>query len=89
MADRLRLALTLPPYPVLDAILAGLVEPGQSAETLVAAGQDRAIVQRVWRRLDRAEYNRRQASPGPRIWLRPLGRDRRTPITNGYTGLIS
>ena len=79
---------TLPAYPVLDAILAGLAEPGQGAAALVAAGQDRATVLRVWRWLDRAGYNRRRAPPGPRIGPHPPGRDRRIPITNGYTGLI-
>jgi len=78
----------LPAYPVLDAILAGLAEPGQGAAALVAAGQDRATVLRVWRWLDRAGYNRRRAPPGPRIGPHSPGRDRRTPITNGHTGLI-
>ncbi len=79
---------TLPPYEVLDAILQGLVEGEQSVDALVAAGQDRATVLRVWRMLDRAEYKRRQAPPGVKIGPRAFGRDRRYPITNGYTNLI-
>jgi NAD+ synthase len=80
---------TLPPYGELDAILEGLVEGGRDVDALVAAGHDRATVLRVWRMLDRAEYKRRQAPPGVKISRRAFGRDRRTPITNGYTGLVS
>jgi NAD+ synthase len=80
---------TLPPYEVLDAILMGLVEEELSVDELVARGHDRALVLRVWRMLDRAEYKRRQAPPGVKIGRRAFGRDRRYPITNGFTGLIA
>jgi NAD+ synthase len=80
---------TLPPYEVLDALLMGLVEEERSVDELVAKGFDRALVLRVWRMLDRAEYKRRQAPPGVKIGRRAFGRDRRYPITNGFTGLIS
>jgi NAD+ synthase len=80
---------TLPPYGELDAILAGLVEREQSVDDLVDAGYDRATVVRVWKMLDRAEYKRRQAPPGVKISVRAFGRDRRYPITNGFTGLIA
>ena len=80
---------SLPPYDTLDAILLGLVEGEQSVDALVAAGHDRATVLRVWRMLDRAEYKRRQAPPGVKISPRAFGRDRRYPITNGFTGLVA
>ena len=80
---------SLPPYEELDAILAGLVEGEQGVEALVAAGHHRPTVLRVWRMLDRAEYKRRQAPPGVKITRRAFGRDRRYPITNGYTGLVA
>ncbi len=80
---------SLPPYEELDAILAGLVEGEQSVDAMVDAGQDRATVLRVWRMLDRAEYKRRQAPPGVKITPRAFGRDRRYPITNGFTGLVA
>ena len=80
---------TLPPYADLDAILEGLVEGEQSVDALVERGFDRATVLRVWRMLDRAEYKRRQAPPGVKITPRAFGRDRRYPITNGYTGLVA
>jgi NAD+ synthase len=80
---------SLPPYTVLDSILAGLVEGECSVDEMVKQGHDRATVLRVWRMLDRAEYKRRQAPPGVKITARAFGRDRRYPITNGYTGLVA
>jgi NAD+ synthase len=80
---------SLPPYDVLDAILEGLVEGEQSVDALVAEGHDRATVLRVWKMLDRAEYKRRQAPPGVKISPRAFGRDRRYPITNGFTALVT
>jgi len=80
---------SLPPYEELDGILAGLIEGERSVDDLVLQGFDRATVLRVWRMLDRAEYKRRQAPPGVKITHRAFGRDRRYPITNGYTGLVA
>jgi NAD+ synthase len=80
---------SLPPYDVLDGILQGLVEGEQSVDAMVQAGFDRATVLRVWKMLDRAEYKRRQAPPGVKITPRAFGRDRRYPITNGFTALIT
>ena len=80
---------TLPPYEELDAILEGLVEGELSVDAMVAKGYDRATVLRVWRMLDRAEYKRRQAPPGVKVTPRAFGRDRRYPITNGFTNLIA
>jgi NAD+ synthase len=80
---------SLPPYETLDAILAGLVEGEASVDDMVTRGFARETVVRVWRMLDRAEYKRRQAPPGVKISPRAFGRDRRYPITNGYTGLVA
>ena len=79
---------SLPPYDMLDAILRGLIEEEKSRADLVARGFDAALAQRVWTMLDRAEYKRRQAPPGVKISSRAFGRDRRYPITNGFTRLI-
>jgi NAD+ synthase len=79
---------SLPPYEELDAILEGLVEDEKSVDALVTEGFDRDTVLRVWRMLDRAEYKRRQAPPGVKITRRAFGRDRRYPITNGFTNLV-
>jgi len=75
---------SLPPYDVLDAILAAYVERDLSARDIVAMGYDAALVKRVIRLVDLAEYKRRQAAPGPRITPRNFGKDRRYPITNKY-----
>ncbi len=81
---------TLPPYPVLDAILHGLIEEDLAPPDLVARGFDAATVRRVARMLDAAEYKRRQAPPGVKISSRAFGRDRRYPITNAFrrTGIF-
>jgi NAD+ synthase len=76
---------TLPPYDQLDDILECLVEREMPVADIVARGHDEATVRRVWRMLDRAEYKRRQAPPGVKITRRAFGRDRRYPITNGFT----
>jgi NAD+ synthase (glutamine-hydrolysing) len=75
---------TLPPYEVLDAILAGYVEEDLDAVELVRRGLSAGDVERVIRMVDRAEYKRRQAPPGIKISTKAFGRDRRLPITNRY-----
>jgi NAD+ synthase (glutamine-hydrolysing) len=77
---------SLPPYDVLDAILAGYVEEDLDAVELVRRGLPREEVERVIRMVDRAEYKRRQAPPGIKISMKAFGRDRRLPITNRYEG---
>jgi len=79
---------SLPPYEILDAILLRLIEGEASIDSVVADGYDRATVVRVWKLLDRAEYKRRQAPPGVKITPRAFGRDRRYPMTNGFTNLV-
>jgi NAD+ synthase (glutamine-hydrolysing) len=75
---------SLPPYDVLDAILELYVEGDAGLEGVVAAGHDRATVERVVTLVDRAEYKRRQAPPGPKVTTKAFGRDRRLPITNHW-----
>jgi NAD+ synthase len=77
---------SLPPYPVLDAILKDLIEGDLSAEEIAARGHDLDTVKRVWRLLERAEYKRRQAPPGVKITTRLISRERRYPIVNGFVG---
>jgi NAD+ synthase len=77
---------SLPPYPVLDAILKGLIERDLAAEDLAREGHDIATVNRVWRLLEAAEYKRRQAPPGVKITSRLISRERRYPIVNGFRG---
>ena len=77
---------TLPDYGQLDDILHCLIEEDMSRHDIAARGHDMAVVQKIWRMLDRAEYKRRQAPPGVKISDRAFGRDRRYPITNAFTG---
>ncbi len=75
---------SLPPYPVLDGILHGLVEHEKSADQLVSEGFERDTVIRIERLLYLSEYKRRQAPPGVKLGTRNFGRDRRYPITNAF-----
>jgi NAD+ synthase (glutamine-hydrolysing) len=77
---------SLPPYEVLDAILAAYVEGDRSREEIAALGYDAELVAAVLRMVDLAEYKRRQAPPGIRITAKAFGRDRRLPITNRFVG---
>jgi len=80
---------SLPPYEVLDDILAGLVEQEMPLADIVARGHPPETVKRVERMLYLAEYKRRQAAPGVKISARNFGRDRRYPITNKFREELS
>ena len=72
---------TLPPYDVLDAILEDYVEELHAAEQIAKdRGFDLALVRRVLRMVDRAEYKRQQAAPGIKISEKAFGYGRRFPI---------
>ena len=75
---------SLPPYEVLDAILALYMEDDRSVEDIIAAGFERATVERVTRLIKVNEYKRRQAPVGIRITHRAFGRDWRYPITSKF-----
>ena len=75
---------SLPPYDVLDAILERLVERELPVADIVAEGFEAALVARVERLLNIAEYKRRQAAPGVKVTARNFGRDRRYPVTNRF-----
>jgi NAD+ synthase len=75
---------SLPPYPVLDAVLEALVEDELSVAEIVARGFDPELVRRIERLLYLAEYKRRQAGPGVKLTDKAFGLGRKYPITNGY-----
>jgi NAD+ synthase (glutamine-hydrolysing) len=75
---------SLPPYEVLDALLDDYVERDMGSAELIAAGHDPALVERVIRLVDAAEFKRRQYPPGPKISQKNFGRDRRLPITSRW-----
>jgi NAD+ synthase (glutamine-hydrolysing) len=76
----------LPPYELLDPILESYVERDMTRADLIEAGFDSALVQRVTRMVDVAEWKRRQAPIGVRVTPKAFGKDRRLPITNKYSG---
>jgi NAD+ synthase (glutamine-hydrolysing) len=75
---------SLPPYEILDAILSRYMEYDQGIEEIVAAGFDRAVVERVARLIRVNEYKRRQAPVGIRVTHRSFGKDWRYPITGKF-----
>jgi len=72
---------SLPPYPILDAILERYVEQDQSAADICAQGFAAETVRRVLQLVDRSEYKRRQGAIGTRITKRAFGKDRRYPLS--------
>ena len=76
---------SLPPYEVLDPILERYVEQQKGLKDILGEGFDKATVRRVIRMVDRSEYKRRQGAPGVKITPKAFGRDRRMPITNGFS----
>ncbi|OPF14536.1 NAD+ synthase [Microcystis aeruginosa KW] len=75
---------SLPPYEILDAILALLIDRHQSAEQIIAAGFEPEIVQKVIKLVKNAEFKRKQAPPGPKISDRAFGTGWRMPIASRW-----
>ena len=75
---------TLPPYPVLDAILEGIVEKGASLRELAEQGFDEKTVSWVFRAIAGSEYKRRQAASGLKVTPKAFGVGRRFPIAAKY-----
>ncbi|HET6567109.1 MAG TPA: NAD+ synthase, partial [Rhodothermales bacterium] len=72
---------TLPPYDVLDRVLALYIEDLLETDAIVdATGYDRSLVLDILRRVDRNEYKRRQVPPGIRVSAKAFGIGRRLPI---------
>ena len=75
---------SLPPYEVLDAIVARYMENDEPIESIIASGFARADVERVTRLSKLNEYKRRQAPVGIRVTRRSFGKDWRYPITSKF-----
>ena len=75
---------SLPPYEVLDAIIAAYMEDDLSPREIVAQGYPEVDVYRAVAMLRRNEYKRRQSPPGVRVTQRGFGKDWRYPITSRY-----
>ena len=75
---------SLPPYSVLDGILAMLIDQDAGVSDCVAAGYDRVMVKKVENLLYNSEYKRFQSAPGTRLSDRAFWLDRRYPIASGW-----
>ncbi|MBI4720058.1 MAG: NAD+ synthase [Chitinivibrionia bacterium] len=75
---------TLPPYEILDAILARYIDQGGSSEDIVAAGFDRETVRWTIDAVRRNEYKRKQSPPGLKVTSKAFGSGRRLPIAARY-----
>jgi NAD+ synthase (glutamine-hydrolysing) len=75
---------SLPPYEVLDAILAAYVEERLPLDAIVARGHPPETVRRVLRMVVGSEYKRRQAAPVLKVTEKAFGEGRRFPIAHGY-----
>jgi len=75
---------SLPPYPILDAILELHVEQALGAAEIVARGYDAATVARVLHMVRASEYKRRQAAPGLIVTSKAFGVGRRMPLAQGF-----
>ena len=71
---------SLPAYDVLDDILQRFIEHHESAQQIIAAGHEEAVVKRVVKLVTQAEFKRRQAAPGLKISDRAFGTGWRMPI---------
>lgn len=71
---------SLPPYDVLDAILALHVEHHQSRRQIVDAGFEPDTVDRILDLVRFAEFKRRQAAPGIKLTARSFGTGWRMPL---------
>ncbi len=76
---------SLPPYPVLDPLIAALVDRSMPVPTAARQARVRVSVARdIARRIDRNEYKRRQSPPGPKVTARAFGEGRRYPIAQKF-----
>lgn len=75
---------TLPPYDVLDAVLARYIDDGMSRDEIVSEGYDRETVDWVIETVRKNEYKRKQAPPGLRVTSKAFGSGRRMPIAARY-----
>lgn len=72
---------SLPEYEVLDPMLRAYIEEYRSAEEIAAAqGIDPALVRKVIRLVEIAEYKRQQAAPVLKVSKKAFGMGRRFPI---------
>jgi NAD+ synthase (glutamine-hydrolysing) len=75
---------SLPDYDTLDAILFQYVELKKSVSELISMDFDEALVKRIIRMVNMAEFKRKQAPPILRVSPKAFGSGRRMPIVAKY-----
>ena len=76
---------SLPPYEILDQILVGYIEDNMSPDQIIdKTGFNEKLVYDILRKVDRAEYKRKQLPIGLKITSKAFGFGRRWPIAQGY-----
>ena len=75
---------SLPPYPVLDAILRELLENGANPATLCLPGIEEEVVRAVARKLSVAEFKRHQGAPNVKLSTCTFGMEWNVPATARY-----
>ena len=72
---------SLPPYDRLDPLVEALVDRALPVRRAAkSAGVPIGLAREIARRIDAAEYKRRQMPPGPKVTERAFGEGRRYPI---------
>ena len=75
---------SLPDYEILDAMLFQYIELKKSSSELISMGFDEAMVKRILRMVNMAEFKRKQAPPILRVSPKAFGTGRRMPIVAKY-----
>ncbi len=75
---------SLPEYDILDKILYHHIEEKHGSKSIIAKGFDEALVQRVLKLVNIAEFKRYQTPPILRVSPKAFGMGRRMPIVGKY-----
>jgi NAD+ synthase (glutamine-hydrolysing) len=75
---------SLPDYGILDQILFQHIELQKGSKAIIAQGFDEALVQRVLKMVNLAEFKRYQTPPILRVSPKAFGMGRRMPIVGKY-----
>ncbi|MGF1923633.1 MAG: NAD+ synthase, partial [Bacteroidia bacterium] len=75
---------SLPDYAILDQILFQHIEMQKGSGTIISQGFDEALVTRIIRMVNMAEFKRYQTPPILRVSPKAFGMGRRMPIVGKY-----
>lgn len=75
---------SLPDYEVLDKVLFQYIELKLSSAAIIAQGHDEALVRRIIKMVNTAEFKRYQTPPILRVSPKAFGMGRRMPIVGKY-----